>query len=200
VQVVQRSIHFLAVIAVAVLMAAPLAGSGYIGVYGIVEKVVVEPNETTPERIQIWGAFAFVNGTLAQSSGVTAAKRGYLYFRMPATASERATEAGLEAVRREWADLRAIAGTGQAVGFGRWQYIGDFAELQPDQPAPRAYVLERAPVMTKSDLRVRPATETPASPALYQVESGIVKLTESGSHASVVKMLKDALLARVPSQ
>jgi hypothetical protein len=191
---------FAGAIAALIVSVPALTASGYVGVYGIVEKIVVEPNDSAPERIQIWGAFAFVNGTLAQSSGVTAAKRGYLYFRMPATVNERATEAGLQAVRREWADLRAIAGTGQAVGFGRWQYIGDFAELQPDQPAPRAYVLERAPVMTKSDLRVRPSTEAPASPALYQVESGIVKLTESGSHASVVRMLKEALVARVRSQ
>lgn len=185
----------LAAIAALMLVSPSLAASGWVGVYAIVERVVVEPTDTAPERIQVWGAFAFVNGSLTQASGVSAAKRGYLYFRIPATVSERATEAGLQAVRREWTDLRSIAGTGQAVGFGRWQYIGDFADLLPEGAA-RAYVLARAPVMVKSDLRVRPATERPGSPALYQVDSGIVKLTESGSHAGVVKALKDALAAR----
>jgi len=38
-------------------LVADLFASGRIGFYGIVEKVVFEPNETAPERIQIWGAF-----------------------------------------------------------------------------------------------------------------------------------------------
>jgi hypothetical protein len=182
----------------AVLIRAPAVGaSGYVGVYGIVEKVVVEPNDASPERIQLWGAFAFVNG-VAEGNAFTAAKRGYLYFRMPTPADPVAPDA-VVAARREWTDLKAIAGTGQAVGFGRWQYLGDFRELLPDlrtAPGSRAYVIERAREMVITDLRVRPATEAPASPALYQVESGIVKLTDGGSHAGVVKILKDALAAR----
>jgi hypothetical protein len=42
-------------------------------------------------------------------------------------------------------------------------------------------------------LRVRPATETPSAPALYQTDSGVVKLSETGSHAAVVKQLKALL-------
>lgn len=40
------------------------------------------------------------------------------------------------------------------------------------------YILERAPG---------------TGPALYQTDSGIVKLSETGSHAAIVKQLKDAL-------
>ena len=180
------------------LCAPSLSASGYVGIYGIVERVVVEPSEASPQRIQLWGAFAFVNGALADGRAVSVAKRGYLYFRMPAL-EDRVNDAFVQAARREWTDLKGVAGTGQAIGFGRWQYIGDFGRLQPDQrnaPGSGAWVIERAPVMTTSDLRVRPGTEAPALPSLYQTESGVVKLADAGSHASVVKMLKDALAAR----
>ena len=33
------------------------AKNGNIGIYGIVDKVVFEPDENAPERIQIWGLF-----------------------------------------------------------------------------------------------------------------------------------------------
>ena len=45
--------------------AAHLTASGPLGIYGIVEKVVFEPNEAAPERIQVWGAFTYVNGATA---------------------------------------------------------------------------------------------------------------------------------------
>src|ERR1044072_3600220 len=46
-----------------------------VGIYALVDKVVFEPNETSPERIQIWGAFA-----IAEGNGDTYrnAERGYL--------------------------------------------------------------------------------------------------------------------------
>ena len=40
--------------------AAALRGSGPVGIFGIVEKVVFEPDERAPERIQVFGAFAYV--------------------------------------------------------------------------------------------------------------------------------------------
>jgi len=43
---------------------------------------------------------------------------------------------------------------------------------------------------------VRPASEKPAAPAVYQINVGVVKLTEQGSHAAIVKQLKDALRER----
>ena len=35
-----------------------LQASDMVGVYGVVEKVVVEPADGPAQRIQIWGAFA----------------------------------------------------------------------------------------------------------------------------------------------
>ena len=34
-----------------------LCASDRLGIYAIVEKVVFEPSESAPQRIQIWGAF-----------------------------------------------------------------------------------------------------------------------------------------------
>ena len=78
-----------------------------VGIYALVDKVVFEPNETNPERIQVWGAFA-----IAEGYGFTykTAARGYLYYKVN---SEKPT-----ACRNEWTDLKSVAGTGQIVAFG----------------------------------------------------------------------------------
>jgi len=78
-----------------------------VGVYALVDKVVFEPNETSPERIQIWGAFA-----IAEGYGYTYknAERGYLYYKMNPEKPN--------ACRNEWADLKSVASTGQIVAFG----------------------------------------------------------------------------------
>jgi len=165
---------------------AHLTASGPLGVYGIVEKVVFEPGEAAAERIQVWGAFAYVEGGSAQGLTVSPAKRGYMYFRMdPAKA---------DIITKEWADLKAVAGSGQAIGFGQWFYIGGFGALQPDtRSGMPPYILEHNPSNQPTDLRVRPGSEAPARPALYQTNAGIVKLSETGSHATIVQQLKDAL-------
>lgn len=172
---------------------AHLGASGPLGIYGIVERVVFEPNDQSPERIQVWGAFAYVDGGARQSLTVSAAKRGYLYFRLLGT-SEGGTDQSIRLVRNEWADLKSVAGTGQAVGFGRWGYIGWFGGLRPEVASDTPpYILEHTPGNPLTDLRVRSASEGPNKPALYQTDSGVVKLSETGSHAAIVKQLKDAL-------
>jgi hypothetical protein len=158
-----------------------------------VEKVVFEPTERSPERIQVWGAFAYVDGGANRGLAVSAVKRGYLYFRLPPASVANARE--VDAVKKEWADLKAVAGTGQAIGFGSWGYIGGFDGLQPQTRSNMPpYILERAPGGgAQTDLRVRPESEAPKAPAAYQTEMGIVKLSDRGSHADIVKKLKDAL-------
>jgi len=174
---------------------AALTASGPMGIYGIIEKVVIQqeaaPNEA---RIQVWGAFAYVDGA---SGGVTIseAKRGYLYFYVPYPYP--GTNKQVPAAEfAEWDDLKAVAGTGQAVAFGRWGYIGGFGGLQPGSTSNTPpYILEvgRTGTNDMADLRVRAESEAPARPARYQTNSGVVKLSESGSHAEVVKQLKAAL-------
>jgi hypothetical protein len=170
---------------------ANLTASGPIGIYGIVEKVVFEPTEQSPERIQVWGAFAYVDGGANSALAVSPVKRGYLYFKLPPASV--ATARDVEAVKKEWADLKAVAGTGQAIGFGSWGYIGNGLQPQVRGTMP-PYILERAPGGgAQTDLRVRPASEAPTVPAAYQTEFGIVKLSDRGSHAAIVKQLKDSL-------
>jgi hypothetical protein len=165
----------------------PSQASGPVGIYGIVDKVVFEPNEKSPERIQVWGVFAYVDGGANRDLGVSPAKRGYLYFKLPEEGS--ATEA---MARNEWADLKAVAGTGQAIGFGAWGYIGGFSGLQPgSRSSTPPYILEHgARGNVPADVRVRPASEPPRLPAIYQINSGIVKLNAGGSHAAIVEQLK----------
>lgn len=94
-------------------LACVIAGTGIVvqasdrtGVYAVVDKVVFEPNDQNPERIQIWGAFAVA--TRNDRDNYDAVQRGYLYF----TADRSSTM-----TRAEWNDLRAVAGTKRIVGF-----------------------------------------------------------------------------------
>jgi hypothetical protein len=177
--------------------APPAAASGPLGIYGIVENVSFEPDDKAPERIQVWGAFAYVDGTAGESLRISPAARGYLYFRLPSAGDVTFTPAQLEAIKNEWADLKSVAGTGEVIGFGRWGYIGGFEGLRPDVRSDYPpYILERGARNPHTDLRVRQPSEKPAAPALYQTETGIVKLSPEGSHAGVVKQLRDALARR----
>jgi hypothetical protein len=185
---------FLLWVAALLISSAVLFASGPIGFYGIVEKVVFEPTAEAPERIQLFGAFMYVEGA-GQGLAVSSAKRGYLYFRIRSDIPGFTSEAQVEVTKKEWADLKAVAGTGQAIAFGRWGYIGGFGVLQPDAVAsPPSFLYENKPSGgARADLRVRPASEAPSQPATYQTDAGIVKLSDTGSHAAIVKALRDAL-------
>src|SRR5437899_4725364 len=60
--------------------AADLIASGPVGIYAIIEKVIFEPNEQAPERIQIWGAFAVVDGGVRRPVGACKPVGGALTF------------------------------------------------------------------------------------------------------------------------
>ena len=152
--------------------AANLIASGPVGIYAILDKVIFEPNDNAPERIQLWGAFKYVEGGLQRPGNTSLTQRGYLYFKLPSGSQQ-------PAAKSEWRDLKAIAGTGQAVGFGDWFYTGGFN-----------------PADVRTDARIRPASEMPANPGNYNTNAGIVKLAEAGSHADVVKQLREALKAK----
>jgi len=129
------------------------AFSDWTGVYARVDKVVLEPNSTEPERIQIWGAFAFA--TKDDRNTYDSAQRGYLYF---------SCKPGKEEIcRKEWADLKAIAGTGQVVGFGARN------EVRP---------------------RLRKAEEKVADPNVYPVNIGLVKMGDRHNDYAPVRELR----------
>lgn len=185
------------------LAAVNLRASGDIGIYGIIERVVFEPNERAPERIQVWGAFAYADKGAAGS--VSPVKRGYLYFTVsPAVITVNGTvlypKPGTSkvvppAVLAEWNDLKTVAGTGQAIAFGLWDYTGRFTTLDPNASSSNVpHIYEKVPGGPRvTDMRVRSETEPPASPAVYQTNVGIVKLSDQGAHADLVKELRSAL-------
>ncbi len=176
----RSSVLVLVALALAPLNAAA-PGSDTMAFFGIIEKVVFEPNPDTPERVQLWGAFSYANVS-PESAISSVARRGYLYFRLPPGNSAM--------VRTEWRDLASLAGTGQAVGFGRWGYVGAFPNDPADPRSPWMGLVSGGPRM---DLRVRPASEPPTNPVPYEPNIGIAKLNATGSHKGVVAALKAAL-------
>jgi len=161
----------------ALLLSISVSASGPIGIYAIIERVTFEPDEAKPERIHIWGAFALVDQTPPISLTTSKAARGHLYFSLPLQPTPQET---LQVIRREWADLKALAGTGQAVGFGTWRYVGR-VDTSEDSTS------------TTSPLRVLLPSEPAGRPMLYQTESGLIRLNAQGSYAAIVSQLQDAL-------
>jgi len=116
----------------------PVAASDPLGVYCIIDKVVLEPAERA-ERAQIWGTCALAN---TNDWYFQAPAKGYFYFSAPSGQED--------AARAEWADLKSVAGTGQAVGFARrYKPVG----------------------------RLRPAAEKPAAPEAYPLHLGVTKVS-----------------------
>jgi hypothetical protein len=106
-------------VATAVILAAlslnTARASGLIGVYGLIDKVVMEPNVENPERIQV----------------------GYLYYTF--------STGDKDLIRREWADLKAAAGTHTVIAFGGWSMRARFFEPRVRKPedkpeAPDPYI------------------------------------------------------------
>lgn len=164
--------RMLAVLATIALTTVPTSGAGLgaglgtpasdpVGIYALVDRVVFEPSAGTPQRIQIWGVFALAdqrNGDNYQT-----AERGYLYYAIDA-ANERAC-------RAEWSDLRAIAGTGQGVGFGRrYGTLG----------------------------KVRSAGEAPGNPDIYPLGVGLVKLLNRHLGPTIDRELKSVPTPLLP--
>jgi hypothetical protein len=108
---------------------ARLGASDPVGVYAVIEKVVLEPAQGQPERIQIWGAFAVAETRNNDDYGPP--QKGYLYY---SCAPQQITMC-----RNEWADLRSVAGKGAGVGFGG-RHIANGrvrgATDKPDSPDP----------------------------------------------------------------
>jgi hypothetical protein len=110
------------------LLTIPASASDPMGAYCLIEKVVLEPSDC-PDRAQIWGACA-----VADRYGYRAPTRGYFYYSIP-TGQEDVT-------RREWLDMKAVAGTQEAIGFGgRNRSMGRFRALDEAPKQPDAYPL-----------------------------------------------------------
>jgi hypothetical protein len=75
-------------------------------VYMIVDKVIFEPNEDAPKRIQIWGTFSL----LQERNSYGAPVRGYLYYAAAPGAEEEC--------RKEWSALKEMTNKKTLISFG----------------------------------------------------------------------------------
>jgi len=129
-----RTIGGVIVLGMCAMTAVTLRASDMVGVYAVIEKVVLEPSEAAPQRVQIWGAFALSDQKSGSNYGP--AQRGYMYYTCPA---------GQETTcRREWADLQTVAGKDIGVGFGaRYKETGRVRKAEEKPSSPDAYPIER---------------------------------------------------------
>jgi hypothetical protein len=130
---VKKNICRFLVLAACVGGTVALNASDLVGVYAVVEKVVLEPSDTAPDRIQIWGAFALADEK--DGSSYKPAERGYLYYSCPQ---------GKESIcRKEWADLKSVAAKDVGVGFGRrWEPSGRVRTATQKPSSPDAYPIQ----------------------------------------------------------
>jgi len=99
------------VLLLSLVTAAVFAKSGTIGIYAVIDQVTFEPaGGDSPNIIRISGVLVV---PVPMSSGqYRSPQRGYLYFRIrPAMEQE---------TRKDWNELKSIAGTGQVVGFAQY--------------------------------------------------------------------------------
>jgi hypothetical protein len=110
--------RFPVLLAACALLIAPSRVSDPIGVYALIDRVELEPNDQAPERIRIWGVFALADGMVIRDGQPVAydmnryhpAQRGFLFYRV--------NQDNAKATLAEWADMKTVAGTGRVIGFG----------------------------------------------------------------------------------
>lgn len=120
----------IAVVGLVLIGASVAQASDPIGIYAIVDKVVFEPNDSAPEKIQIWGTFMLAKGRGGDEYAEPV--RGFLYYSLP-----KGKEAN---AKKEWADLKKLAGTDQTVAFGsRYEEKGKIRKASDKAESPDAY-------------------------------------------------------------
>jgi hypothetical protein len=155
------------------LLAPALRASDPIGVYAYVDRVVFEPSDAAPDRIQVWGGFALAKKTPNRLEYHNP-ERGYMYFKL---------RPGEEEVsKKEWADLKSVAGKQQIVAFGSRdaepQPTIRKADAKPENPDvyPKGFGMtkidraggntnSRAPLDQLSDMATKPAPAEKSAPA-----------------------------------
>jgi hypothetical protein len=137
------------------------ASSELVGIYAIVERVVLEPDDRGPQRIQLWGAFA-TNRTRAKP------QKGYMYFVLPNSRQDVAL--------KEWGDFKNLAGTGRVVSFGNSFFVS------ASQANADAYHASLG--------RVRIASEKPQSPDEYPLNLGLSTISDPTIVDALKKALK----------
>ncbi len=109
--------------------AAALRASDRVSVYARIDNVVLGPESASPQTIQVFGVFSLAKANNPNDYEPPA--KGYLFFKL----------AGDETLaRREWADMKAVAGTRQIVAFGSRYELRPRLRAEKDPPSdPDAY-------------------------------------------------------------
>jgi len=105
----------LLIIVVAFLLFLPpgsvIAKTAGVGIYAVVDHVMFEPDSSSPPNfLRISGIF--VVPVPLSSGSYKSPQRGYLYFRI--------TPGTEQATRKDWSELKAVAGSGKVVAFGQY--------------------------------------------------------------------------------
>jgi hypothetical protein len=164
--------HLAILVAVPLVLASlELTASGPAAIYAIVQKVVLEPADAAPERIQVWGVFSIWDQT---ARSYTEPARGYMYFKLPGPADVQWRAGGnrpsTPIALAEWADLKRVAGDTTAVAFGEQGYWQG---------------------------RLRKADEKPAIPDPYPIYNGITQLSGMDQVGpSIIAKLREAAARR----
>jgi len=98
------------------LVGMTVRASGPIGIFAIVEKVVLEPDDKNLQHIQILGVFKVQKEH--GSADYSKAEKGYLYFRIPSAVNKQVSSQLEARTLAMWADLKKVVVTGEVVGFG----------------------------------------------------------------------------------
>jgi len=162
----------LIILLILAISASNLMAEGPVGVFAMVQKVLMEPSDAAPATIQVWGVFVWVDGGLKTPGPINLPQRGYMFFKLPPGATEAA------AAKKQWAEIKAVAGTSQVIAFGDWNYTGPFEDLF----IPSKGGLE--------DVRVRKQTEAPAKPIVYPIRKGLEKIANDAAHESLYTLMK----------
>jgi hypothetical protein len=163
------NLYTLCAVALMALVTQAARASDPVAIYGFVDRVVFEPSEGTPERVQVWGGFALAKKTENRSEYYPA-ERGYLHFKL------RPGEE--EICKKEWADLKSVAGKKEIVAFGS-RYSDPQPKLRKESDKvenPDAYPkswggvtkmrkLDYGPVKDLGKLMEKPAKEAPKAKA-----------------------------------
>src|SRR5438045_8977821 len=88
-------------------MCAMARASDPVGIYALIDRVVIEPSDSQPQRVQIWGAFSLA--VKNHGDEYSPPVRGYLYYSLDGQKDA--------AARAEWADMKPMARTGQIITF-----------------------------------------------------------------------------------
>jgi hypothetical protein len=164
--------------ALVVFGAGVVRASDPIGVYCLLSKVVLAPNDTAPETVQLWGAFSFAVrrqpgmalvkpaggfGDAAAGDVYGPVQSGYLYF--------TCARAGDSRCINEWNNLKFVADKGTVVGFG-----GRYAENG------------RLRISTREIVKLQP-------PDIYPINIGVIPMGSSPSFAGTVNTYPDLVAA-----